>query len=84
MLTHEKPHKCNIPGCTRTEGFGTTNDLNRHKASVHKIILSVSRKFKCAAPGCKAPGKLWLRLDNFKQHLERMHKGVDVDDMLEK
>ncbi|KIV99496.1 uncharacterized protein PV09_08802 [Verruconis gallopava] len=81
MLIHEKPHKCDVSGCSRTEGFGTVNDLNRHKASVHKI-LSKARKFQCAVPGCKTPGKIWPRLDNFKQHLERMHKDFNVTDMI--
>jgi hypothetical protein len=84
MLTHDKPHKCNIAGCTRIEGFGTVNDLDRHKASVHKIVSSVARNFKCAALGCRTAEKLWPRLDNFKQHLERMHKNIDMDDMIEK
>jgi hypothetical protein len=83
MLIHNKPHKCDIAGCTRTDGFGTVNDLNRHKACVHGIRLRVTRSFKCAAPGCKTADKVWPRLDNFKQHLERMHKGVDVNGMIE-
>lgn len=84
MLTHDKPHKCDVPGCARTEGFGTTNDLDRHKASVHKMTARAARKWKCAVPSCKDPNKLWPRLDNFKQHLERMHKGIDIESMIQR
>ena len=69
MLKHEKPHICDIPGCSRTTGFGTVNDLNRHKKSVHKIgLTTITKSFKCAAAGCKNADKIWPRLDNFKQH----------------
>ncbi|KAF9894221.1 hypothetical protein FE257_007723 [Aspergillus nanangensis] len=33
---HRKLFKCDIPNCTRKEGFGTINDLARHKKCVHK------------------------------------------------
>ncbi|TVY83104.1 hypothetical protein LSUE1_G002827 [Lachnellula suecica] len=29
-LRHTKPFKCPVRGCLRTEGFSTTNDLDRH------------------------------------------------------
>lgn len=83
MLKHEKPYKCDIPHCLRLEGFITVNDLNRHKKSVHKIELAITTKsFRCASPRCKAPGKLWPRLDNFKQHLKRMHKDENVENLI--
>jgi hypothetical protein len=83
MLKHDKPHKCDFPHCPRTEGFITVNDLNRHKKSVHKVgVDSITRSFKCAAPKCKAPDKVWPRFDNFKQHLVRMHEGEDLNDLI--
>ncbi|KAL4927900.1 putative C2H2 finger domain protein [Aspergillus undulatus] len=33
---HRKLFKCDEPNCTRKEGFGTINDLARHKKCVHK------------------------------------------------
>jgi hypothetical protein len=85
MLTHDKPHKCDVAGCTRTDGFGTINDLNRHKKSVHKIgLCEVTRSFRCAAPGCKTAEKLWPRFDNFKQHIGRMHKEADAEELIKK
>jgi hypothetical protein len=83
MLKHDKPHKCDVLNCTRTEGFITTNDLNRHKKSVHKLgVDSITRSFKCASTNCKSPGKVWPRLDNFKQHIIRMHKSEDINDLV--
>jgi len=83
MLKHNKPHKCDVPGCHRLQGFTTINDLNRHKKSVHKIgVTCISRAFKCASEGCKSDAKIWPRLDNFKQHVLRMHKDADVDDLV--
>ena len=34
-MRHRKPFKCQIPGCLRTDGFSTTNDLGRHIRSKH-------------------------------------------------
>lgn len=83
MLKHDKPHRCKIEGCNRSAGFSTVNDLNRHKKSVHKLVLDETRSFKCAAGDCKNAEKVWPRLDNFKQHIERMHKGADVKGLIE-
>lgn len=85
MLKHEKPHRCDIRGCTRTEGFITINDLQRHKKSVHKIgVDSITKSYKCASSKCKSPEKLWPRLDNFKQHILRMHKDEDVSILIQR
>ncbi|QDS67837.1 hypothetical protein FKW77_007399 [Venturia effusa] len=80
MLKHEKPNKCNVPGCSREEGFSTINDLQRHQKSKHGIgIDTITTSFKCASPSCKNQAKIWPRRDNFKQHILRMHKGEDVN-----
>lgn len=77
MLRHLKPYKCEEPNCKRDgEGFTTSNDLERHKKSVHRIGLRAG-SFQCASKKCKNPHKIWPRLDNFKQHIERMHKDED-------
>lgn len=34
---HLKSHKCRFPQCSRTEGFATPNDRERHEKSIHKI-----------------------------------------------
>jgi hypothetical protein len=83
MLRHEKPFKCDVPGCSRNEGFTTSNDLDRHKKSIHKIGLD-DKSYQCASEKCKAKTKVWPRLDNFKQHIERMHKDENEDELIRK
>ncbi|KAE9987499.1 hypothetical protein EG328_002484 [Venturia inaequalis] len=83
MLKHDKPNKCDVPGCTRVDGFSTINDLQRHKKSKHGIgIDTITTSFKCASPSCKNQAKIWPRRDNFKQHILRMHKDEDVNALI--
>jgi hypothetical protein len=82
MLKHEKPFKCEVPHCKRAGlGFTTTNDLARHQKSVHAIGLT-KKSYQCAAEDCRNKDKVWPRLDNFKQHVERMHKDKDPLDLI--
>lgn len=78
MLRHVKPYKCDVPGCSKNDGFSTNNDLDRHKKSVHKIMPTNSndRSFRCAALNCPKREKIWPRLDNFRQHCKRIHPEV--------
>lgn len=82
MLRHQKPFKCDIPNCKRGDkGFTTVNDLNRHKKSVHRIG-ALQNSYQCASEHCRNKEKIWPRLDNFKQHISRMHKGEDEQDLI--
>lgn len=84
MLKHDKRHTCDIPSCPRAAvgaGFTTINDLNRHKKSVHRVG-GENRSYRCASESCRNKDKIWPRLDNFKQHICRMHKGEDEDDLI--
>lgn len=84
MLKHDKPFMCNLSGCKRVGlGFTTTNDLDRHRKSVHGIGLT-DKSYQCAAPNCRNKGKIWPRLDNFKQHIERMHKDEEHADLIKR
>ena len=83
MLKHEKPFKCKEPGCKRTEGFTTTNDLERHQRSLHRKGID-KKSYRCAIENCRNREKTWPRLDNFKQHVERMHKDADVQDVIQR
>ncbi|RMZ66798.1 c2h2 finger domain-containing [Pyrenophora seminiperda CCB06] len=80
-LKHTKPYKCDVPDCKRTDGFATTNDLDRHKSTVHRQNLN-RKSYRCAAEGCKNKEKAWPRLDNFKQHVERMHPKENTLDLI--
>ncbi|KAI9756247.1 MAG: hypothetical protein M1835_000767, partial [Candelina submexicana] len=84
MLRHERPFVCVETGCERKEGFSTSNDLDRHKKSVHKITpkRGPSKNYFCFSAGCKSKDKPWPRLDNFRQHLRRMHQSEDMDELL--
>ncbi|KAJ2902697.1 hypothetical protein MKZ38_000207 [Zalerion maritima] len=75
---HTKPHKCSVSGCT-SKGFGTTNDLDRHRRTVHNAD---GVRYRCNLEGCRDKDKLWPRPDNFKAHLERAHqKTVSIDQL---
>ncbi|RMZ92112.1 hypothetical protein DV736_g671, partial [Chaetothyriales sp. CBS 134916] len=77
---HERPHKCNVDRCPRMfEGFSTINDLNRHLKAVHGVTVEGTIDYKCLVTGCAKPDKTWPRLDNFRQHIIRMHPDQDVD-----
>ncbi|KAJ5915391.1 hypothetical protein N7466_011324 [Penicillium verhagenii] len=83
---HRKSFKCDEPNCPRKEGFGTINDLARHKKCVHQKEPERGPKmvYLCHGKNCPRPNKKWPRLDNFKQHLSRMHAGEDGDSLLRK
>ncbi|KAF1911561.1 hypothetical protein BDU57DRAFT_506857 [Ampelomyces quisqualis] len=83
-LKHEKPFTCDFPQCKRGEqGFTTVNDLDRHRKSVHKIGL-LNKSYQCASESCRNKSKIWPRLDNFKQHIERMHKDEDPPELIKR
>ncbi|KAL4944357.1 hypothetical protein BDV06DRAFT_187672 [Aspergillus oleicola] len=81
---HKKLFKCDEPNCTRKEGFGTINDLARHKKCVHKKEPERGPKvlYMCFGQNCPRSNKKWPRLDNFRQHLARMHSNEDLDELL--
>ncbi|EAU38687.1 predicted protein [Aspergillus terreus NIH2624] len=83
---HRKLFKCNEPNCTRKEGFGTINDLARHKKCVHKQEPERGPKvlYMCFGQNCPRRNKKWPRLDNFRQHLARMHNDEDTEELLKK
>lgn len=84
ILRHDKPYLCDQPRCKRNgQGFTTVNDLDRHKKSVHRIGL-LNKSYQCASETCKNKEKIWPRLDNFKQHVERMHKDEDEADLIKR
>jgi hypothetical protein len=85
MLKHKKDFVCDIEGCKRGgKGFSTVNDLDRHKKSVHGIGDAKTKSYRCAAEGCQTKSKIWPRLDNFKQHIERMHKDHQTFDLIKR
>lgn len=82
---HTRPFKCARPhpNCRRSDqGFTTINDLNRHYKTVHKLGAT-ENVYVCAADECKGKDKIWPRLDNFKQHIGRIHKEyTDMEELI--
>ncbi|KAL1965978.1 hypothetical protein VTN77DRAFT_4918 [Rasamsonia byssochlamydoides] len=83
---HKREWKCDEPHCTRKEGFGTINDLERHKKCVHRKIPDRGPKkvYMCFGKNCRRSSKKWPRLDNFRQHLQRVHPKENADELLRK
>ncbi|GFF57319.1 hypothetical protein IFM62136_03392 [Aspergillus lentulus] len=83
---HRKLYKCDQPNCGRKQGFGTINDLARHKKCVHKQEPERGPKilYLCFGRNCPRRHKRWPRLDNFRQHLLRMHGDEDADELLKR
>ncbi|CAF9904117.1 MAG: hypothetical protein ALECFALPRED_004853 [Alectoria fallacina] len=82
QLRHQKPFKCDVPGCNRETGFTTKNDLDRHKKSIHQVYIGKS--YMCAAPHCAKKNKIWPRADNFRQHIIRLHRDWNVQELMDK
>lgn len=69
---HTKPYKCPLISCQRsTVGFTSKNDLSRHMNSVHKGHAAVG--YNCKYGNCKDKKKIYYRLDNFRNHLKKLH-----------
>lgn len=69
------------------EGFGTPNDLERHRKSVHRRFPTVGKNtaYICqACPQDDKHSKHWPRLDNFKAHINRKHQGCDVQALIKR
>ncbi|KAL8764282.1 MAG: hypothetical protein Q9194_007124 [Teloschistes cf. exilis] len=83
-LRHDRPYKCDVPRCTKQDGFSTQNDLARHQKSVHGMVNKNDRSFRCAARNCPKKDKIWPRLDNFRQHCLRIHPDEPCDELVRK
>ena len=75
--TKKKIHQCHH--CVGGKLFSTVNDLDRHKKSVHGRVDPGDKIWLCRVPGCSVSTKIWVRLDNFKQHIHRIHGNEHTD-----
>jgi hypothetical protein len=85
MLKHHKFFLCDFPGCKRSaQGFGTINDLERHKKSVHGMrpTHGSTKSWVCASEDCQGKNKRWPRYDNFKQHVVRLHPKENMEELI--
>lgn len=89
-MKHTKPFKCEVLGCKRTQGFSSVNDRNRHMNSVHKMHVSGNAVgYDCQYDNCRDNGKIFFRLDNFRNHLKKKHgptkaTGGELEDFLKR
>ena len=73
-MKHTKPFKCPVLGCKRAAGFSSVNDMNRHMNSVHRRHISgPAVGYDCQYDHCRDNGKIFFRLDNFRNHLKKKH-----------
>ncbi|KAI2781403.1 hypothetical protein F4815DRAFT_492628 [Daldinia loculata] len=77
---HDKPFKCTVKGCTRSEGFSTPNDLDRHKRSLHPDEHADGDRYRCQVGPCFNKNKIWPRADNFRAHMKRVHQKELIKD----
>lgn len=84
-LTHTRPYACLVPGCVRQPTFATQNDLERHARGCHGIETRQGSHhyYKCTVELCPKRGRIWDRRDNFKQHLQRIHKELNTEQISE-
>lgn len=89
-MKHTKPFRCGMLGCKRqTQGFTSANDRDRHMNSVHKRSngrgATGAVGYDCVYDHCRANGKIFWRLDNFRNHLKKKHgKEGELDEFLKR
>lgn len=89
-MKHTKPFRCGMLGCKRqTQGFTSANDRDRHMNSVHKRSSGRGATgavgYDCVYDHCRANGKIFWRLDNFRNHLKKKHgKEGELDEFLKR
>jgi len=77
----EPPYICPEDHCLRL--FQRQPDLSRHQRTKH-INYQGSQRYSCALKECPKTGKVWARLDSFKQHVAKWHKGADMDGLVKR
>ena len=76
MDKHERPWKCNEPGCEASPGFTYSGGLLRHQREVHKMHLNKSKALFCPYPNCnRSSGTGFTRRENLEEHKRRRHVG---------
>ena len=74
MDKHERPYKCNEPGCDKVQGFTYSGGLLRHQREVHKKNTSPGRELYCQYPNCnRSKSRPFTRQENLTEHVRRRH-----------
>jgi hypothetical protein len=62
---HIDPLRCEVRGCGHTRPFAKQSDLERHRASAHRI----GRTFKCPQKNCERYVRPFPRKDKLQLHI---------------
>lgn len=77
-MRHKRPFVCGHPDCPRSStGFATKNDLDRHIRSKHpqdRLDGRPGQVHFCVLEACQAKNRRFPRLDNYRNHLKRIHR----------
>jgi hypothetical protein len=75
MDKHERPYKCDAPGCEKLQGFTYSGGLLRHQREVHKMHGGTKEALFCPFGNCKrATGAGFTRKENRDEHIRRVHR----------
>ena len=74
MDKHERPYRCDHPGCEKMKGFTYSGGLARHFREVHDANPMGKQPLYCDIPGCpRSQGKPFTRRENLNEHKRRRH-----------
>lgn len=74
MDKHERPYKCNEPGCDKIQGFTYSGGLLRHQREVHKKNATAREPLFCPETNCnRSSGTGFTRKENLNEHMRRRH-----------
>lgn len=78
MDKHDRPYKCQEPGCDKVQGFTYSGGLLRHQREVHKKSINAKKLLMCPYTDCnRSAGNGFTRQENLKEHLRRRHMHTD-------
>lgn len=77
MDKHDRPYRCDRPGCEKLRGFTYSGGLLRHQREVHKEHGGPKENLMCPVPYCKRnTGSGFTRKENLNEHLRRVHRHI--------
>lgn len=75
MDKHDRPYKCQEPGCEKLQGFTYSGGLLRHQREVHKMHGGTKKALYCPNVTCKRhTGSGFTRKENLSEHMRRVHR----------
>lgn len=78
MDKHDRPYRCQDPGCAKLQGFTYSGGLLRHEREVHGKHGGPKAQLMCPYQNCKRhSGKGFTRKENLNEHVRRVHHNRD-------